>query len=156
MRARVPARLRNRDSWAWHAGTLVQGWAFLTAWLTGFGVLRPGNFLIASLSAVAVVSVTVWKNERRRLWRTQRELRHTQDNCAWLQQQLSEAVRVPPPKPPQLATLTVQQPRIWGPPQGECEWEFVPLWVHADSPHDPGAVVTGVRLPRGAPWHTSS
>lgn len=153
---RIPARLKNRDSWAWHAGTAVQVWAFGAVWLDSFGVLRPGHLFIVSLSVVTAVLVTVWKNERRLLWRRERELKHALDNCAWLQQQLHEACTLPRPEPPQLATLTVQQPRTWGGPKPEEEWEIVPLWVHADGPHDPGAIVTGVKLPPGAPWHTSS
>jgi hypothetical protein len=150
---KVPARLKNRDSWAWHAGTLVQFWAILVIWLVSFGVLRPGHVLVIGLATVIPALVVTWKGERRRLWRKERELRHTQDNCAWLNQQLAAASQRPPPP---LVTLTVQEPRIWGPPHAEADWVFVPLLVRADSPHDPGAVVIGLKMPPGIPWHTPS
>ena len=137
-------------------GTVAQLAAAICVYLQLSGGLTHEHGMTATAFACVFWLIAGWKNDRRRRYRLQRELRYTQDNATWLQNQLHELSKVPPPQPPVLTTLTVQSPRIWGGPVEEEDWPVIPLWVNADSPHDPAATMTGVRLPPGAPWHTSS
>lgn len=160
----IPARLRNAGSWAWHAATCIETVTVAVLWALAFGQLHEDRVMEVVLCAALLAFSVAWKAERRRGFRSRRELQHTQDNARWLQDQLHERTgelrqlsQVPPPQPPRLATLTVQSPRAFGPrPDDESEWPAIPLCIHADSPHDPAATVVTVRLPASAPWHTES
>lgn len=157
----IPKRFTNRGTWAWHAATATQAAAIVGIW----GSARHGftwDHLVTVMACSFVFWGTVsWKSTRRQLHRAQAQLKFTQDNAAWLVNQLSEAhdqVRElsRAPRPQALASLTVQAPRIWGAPAVEEDWVFVPLLVQADSPHDPASTATGLMLPPGVPWHTPS
>lgn len=168
-RPRLPARFRRfgkKDTWAWHAATAAEAIACWLGFASVSDVARPlhDRLVNAAVCVLLVAVLASWKSGRRALHRVQRELAHTQDNAAWLQERWSEladehravleelrrARNVP------LATLCVSPPVPFRDPAGQDEFAVVPVYFHGDSPHDPAGYVVTVNLPPGAPWHTES